>query len=69
MYFKNLNELEDAMRNGELDNIEYIEERTRLLNNLPEWFPEERNHNDGFDEYFAQLLEEADAKIKAEAAN
>lgn len=65
MYFKNLADLDEAMRNGELDTIEYVEERNRLLNGLPEWFPEERDHDDGFDEYFSQLLEEADRKAKA----
>lgn len=65
MYFKNLTELEDAMRNGELDAVEYVEERNRLLNNLPEWHPEEPAHDNSFNEYFSQLLEEADRKIKA----
>lgn len=60
MYFKNLSELDNAMRNGELDNVEYVEERNRLLNGLPEWHPEPTAHDDGFDAYFNQLLEEAD---------
>lgn len=63
--FNNITELDEAMRNGELDTIEYIEERNRLLNNLPEWHPEESAHDEAFDAYFSQLLEEADRKAKA----
>lgn len=67
--FNNLTELNEAMRNGELDVIEYTEEYNRILNNLPEWHPESTAHDEAFNTYFSQLLEKADRKIKAEAAN
>lgn len=63
--FNNLTELDEAMHNGELDVVEYVEERNRLLNNLPKWHPEPA-HDEAFHTYFSQLMEEADAKIKAE---
>ena len=66
MYFKNISELDEAMRNGELDVVEYTEERERLLNNLPEWHSETTHNDNGFNAYFTQLLEKAD-RTKAKA--